>query len=536
MRFQKFNNIIDKTNNYIFRKAFIIFAITGLITTPVISYLFLHKPESMLESYYSAEASSIRYSSEVISDRVAKVTEDTRFLAGMLELGDYIKQGDKRSMDNFKSNLINFASLSKNYDQLRYLDSTGQELVRINYKSGIPYIVSQDDLQNKSKRYYFTGAISMDRNDVYISPIDLNMENGVLEMPFKPMMRFAAQVRDSHYDIKGVFVINYSVNEMFSRLKQLSTGSPGNIMLLNGDGYWLLSNVEDDQWGFMLSERDSRLFPNDYLNEWEKMKEADCGQFLTDKGLFTYQRLYILKNGSVSTSLSNDNKLIYHYSIVVLKHIPTAVMDKIQKAKIISTLEIISVIFILSCIPAWFIARLYTRKKLNREIIDISSKYDALTKLPNSASFQSAMPEAIKNAEKYRHAFAVMIISMDNYSHIVDTFGKKAGDNLVISLTDRIGEKLNERTYMARIKEDTFAVIVHDIKSSGNAEQTAAAIIQTAEVTNAVYGKESKTSLSIGISIYPESGYESSELTAKAEKAVISAKQSGSNSYRIFQP
>ncbi len=536
MRFQRFNNIIDKTNNYIFRKAFIVFAVTGLITTPVISYLFLHEPKSMLESYYKAESSAVRYSAEVISDRVSKVTEDTKFLAGMLELGDYIKKGDRDSLDNFSNNLINFASLSKNYDQLRYLDSAGQELVRVNYKSGLPFLVSGKELQNKSKRYYFTGAMSMNRNDVYISPIDLNIENGVLEMPFKPMMRFAAQVRDPARDIKGVFVINYSVNEMFSKLKQLSTGSLGNIMLLNNAGYWLLSNVEDDQWGFMLSERDSRLFSNDYLSEWEKMKESDSGQFLTDKGLFTYQKLYLLKNGAVSTSMTNDNRMIYHYSLIVVKHIPTAVMKKIQNAKIISTLEIISVIFILSCIPAWLVARQYTRKKLNSEIMDISSKYDALTKLPNSASFQSALSSAISTAEKYHQTLAVMIVGLDGYAHIIEAFGKKAGDNLAISIADRIVEKLNTRAYIARIKDDTFAVILYDIKSSGSVEHAAASIISAAENTHAVYGRESITALSIGISIYPESGYESTELVTKAEKALLEAKQSESNSYRIFQP
>ena len=82
------------------------------------------------------------------------------------------------------------------YDQVRYLDETGMEIVRVNFNNGQPAIVEKNKLQPKGQRYYFKDAITLDKDEIYVSPFDLNIEGQSIELPHKPMVRFSAPVFD----------------------------------------------------------------------------------------------------------------------------------------------------------------------------------------------------------------------------------------------------------------------------------------------------------------------------------------------------
>lgn len=78
------------------------------------------------------------------------------------------------------------------------------ELIRVNRKDGeAPVIVPRDRLQNKGDRYYFRDSTRLARDQIYISPFDLNVENGTVEVPFNPMLRFAAPVLDEEDQTRG---------------------------------------------------------------------------------------------------------------------------------------------------------------------------------------------------------------------------------------------------------------------------------------------------------------------------------------------
>ena len=71
------------------------------------------------------------------------------------------------------------------YDQIRYLDESGMEIVRVNYNNDLPFIVPETQLQNKSKRYYFKESFQLEYGEIFVSQLDLNIERGVIEKPFK---------------------------------------------------------------------------------------------------------------------------------------------------------------------------------------------------------------------------------------------------------------------------------------------------------------------------------------------------------------
>ena len=232
-----------------------------------------------------------------------------------------------------------FLTYSKNkhiYDQIRYLDEKGREVIRVNYKDGKSLLVPDSKLQDKSDRYYFLEAITLDRGDIYLSPFDLNVERGAVEIPYKPMIRFATPVFGRSGYKRGIVVINFLGSKLLADLKSNLANIIDHTMLLNSDGYWLLSPNPTQEWGFMLGS-DARFSGADAA-AWEVIKKSDSGQFYNDSGLYTYETIYPLRatvpeNGA-GTATSADAKLMgeYHWKLVL--HLSREKIDAITSGMI----------------------------------------------------------------------------------------------------------------------------------------------------------------------------------------------------------
>ncbi|MBI5468845.1 MAG: hypothetical protein HY891_06900 [Deltaproteobacteria bacterium] len=185
-------------------------------------------------------------------------------------------------------------SISKElYDQVRFLDENGKEIVRVQNKNGKFHIVPENQLQNKGDRYYFKESFLLKKEEIYISPMDLNIEGDKIEEPIKPMIRFATPVFDKQGRKRGVAVVNYLGERLLERFKN-SALNPSGAMLLNSEGFWLYSPKPKDEWGFMYSDRKDRTFGHDFPDEWRRITSAESGQFYTRNGLFTFTTVYPL--------------------------------------------------------------------------------------------------------------------------------------------------------------------------------------------------------------------------------------------------
>lgn len=105
------------------------------------------------------------------------------------------------------------------FSTLQNIFENRNEIVRINHNNGNPFIVPKQILQNIVLRYYFQETISLDRGELFISPFDLNIEEGKIETPLKPMIRFATPVFDKRGPKQGILVLNYLGNTILKRLR-----------------------------------------------------------------------------------------------------------------------------------------------------------------------------------------------------------------------------------------------------------------------------------------------------------------------------
>jgi len=217
---------------------------------------------------------------------------------------DLIELGQNRKLSNLKRppapvklqqlqvEFLRFSNRKQLYDQIRYLDNTGKEILKVVFNQGQASLVSFSGLQDKSDRYYFSDVMDLERGEMYASTFDLNVEHGVVEVPHKPVIRFAMPVFNETGRRNGVVVLNYFGTRLLTDLMQSLANIIDHTMLVNADGGWLLSPELAKEWGYKLTANSG--FSNSYVHAWSQINKADSGQFYNDRGLFTFHTIYPL--------------------------------------------------------------------------------------------------------------------------------------------------------------------------------------------------------------------------------------------------
>ncbi|MEJ2692599.1 MAG: hypothetical protein P8166_05920 [Candidatus Thiodiazotropha sp.] len=218
---------------------------------------------------------------------------DLLLLAGSPNLKAVLDDAAAPRLDRLAAEWEVFAGIKRQYDQIRWLDNRGMERLRINLTSHGAVRVADEQLQDKSGRYYFKDAITMPVGQVYASRIDLNIEHGEVERPFKPMLRMAVSVSNSLGEVKGLVLVNVLADNIFKDLAQHAGLAQSHILMIDPTGYYLRGFTEEREWGFMFQLRDDRgyRFDKRYPAVWREMVRQGVGKIDAPEGLFLFRTL-----------------------------------------------------------------------------------------------------------------------------------------------------------------------------------------------------------------------------------------------------
>ncbi|WP_188205623.1 EAL domain-containing protein [Alkalibacillus aidingensis] len=182
------------------------------------------------------------------------------------------------------------------------------------------------------------------------------------------------------------------------------------------------------------------------------------------------------------------------------------------------------------------IVRNITERVENEKQIEFMAYYDALTDLPNRNYFQKVLQEETKNADENGQKLAVHFIDLDYFKHINDTLGYQMGDALLKGCATRLKKLLLEDVFIARMTSDEFLILQRNITDTEEVEALAEKIIELFKQPMNLVGYEIYTSVSVGISIYPDLAETPSEVVEHADSAMYLIKEESRNDYRIFEP
>ena len=273
-----------------------------------VSYIYHIEVNSFRKELSSEELLSVHVGKEVIIKDLEAISADVLMLAKQTEFYELPSAPSQSDFAGLNREFLLLSQIKQHYDQVRFIDHNGQEVIRVNLKNGLSTIVSPEQLQNKANRYYFKDAFELAEGEIFVSPFDLNIEHGEIEKPFKPMLRFASPVFDKKGIKRGIVILNYLGSKLITDFKEATTHKNTDSMLLNNKGFWLYSIDSSNEWGFMLNN--NRRFENLYPSAWQYIDDNDVGQVFNKEGMFTFDTLYPLTDGLLSSAGNHQHSHI----------------------------------------------------------------------------------------------------------------------------------------------------------------------------------------------------------------------------------
>lgn len=458
-----------------------------------------------------------------------------------------------------------FGSIKGGYDQIRWLDIDGQEQVRVNFNNGNPVIIPKEKLQNKGDRYYFTNTIKLEQGEFFISPLDLNIENEQIEQPIKPILRIAAPIFDNEGKRQGIVILNYLGEIMLNDFSEMMGTTQSQAWIVNRNGYWLKGPSKELEWGFMYQRSDTSM-SNNFAIAWEAILSDTRGQFENEYGLWTFNTITPLAkrlninsyNGNYSENLSKIAANEYFWKAVLFQPKKEYLASFWRNAfKLFVATSILLGLMFIGC---WKLAAAWGRIqnaeeemmlnniRLENTVIERTAELmqakgqaeqlartDELTGMNNRRSFFEHGAFIEQQSNRNDHTYAIIMLDIDYFKMINDTYSHQTGDKVLVSISDTITEIIRATDIPARIGGEEFCIILPETTDE-YAKILSERLRQTiSEIVIPQGGINITVTASFGIAMSTSERSTLEQVMANADSAMYQAKKQGRNRAVMFR-
>ncbi len=177
-----------------------------------------------------------------------------------------------------------------------------------------------------------------------------------------------------------------------------------------------------------------------------------------------------------------------------------------------------------------------TERKRYEEKLRRNAIHDHLTELPNRSLFFDRLNIALAQAQREAHRLAVLMLDLDEFKKVNDTWGHTIGDKLLQSVAYRLIHMFRKSDTIARLGGDEFVLLLPEIPHVEVAKNVAERIILSFKKPFAFEGLAVSITASIGISLFPDDGEDADTLTRNADIAMYRAKEDGKNRFHLYSP
>lgn len=229
------------------RRIYLAFLLAAVIPTALAGVIGIYYS---LETLKRETLASLEQEVQIRTDNIARffaqLSSELLYLTGAEPL-DGLRQAiqvqDERSTllarTQLEQDFMRFAAHYPHIYQIRYLMDNGMETVRVDRHGDQVQVVPPHRLQDKSDRYYVREASQLPPGEIYVSPLDLNVEFGQVEKPERPVIRFATRVPTRNGGTAGMLVVNLNADILLDQIQQMADARAGTAYLFDRSGHYL---------------------------------------------------------------------------------------------------------------------------------------------------------------------------------------------------------------------------------------------------------------------------------------------------------
>jgi len=399
------------------------------------------------------------------------------------------------------------------------LDETGMEVIRVNNVGGNQIVIPDERLQDKSDRYYYVESTKLVEGERYVSPIDLNVENGILEKPYKAVIRYVTPLvleSEVGQPKKYYLVMNLNVSYMLADLRdRIEESAYSDTYLLDEEGYYMLHRLRQKEWGNETDTNSGESFVNDVAkNEsWGKAQLQELVIVNVDDGLmasgddFVYWTPLFIESipglrlnlitveptdhfmAPVYGYLQSYTGLILATFVILffmstmfartlttpIKRIASAVSE-IGKGKFSTPLEVhggveIEILAYEIKKMAFELESSYKdmEHRVKERTIELQNAHDKmqamantdpLTGIYNRHYFNNYIEELKR--DKRITEFSLIMLDVDRFKYINDHYGHNIGDVVLVEVAELLSGGARGNDFVVRYGGDEFLIVLMD--------------------------------------------------------------------------
>jgi diguanylate cyclase (GGDEF)-like protein len=395
-----------------------------------------------------------------------------------------------------------------------------------------------------------------------VSPLDLNIEQGRVETPFKPTLRLGMPVFDAAGRPRGIVMVNYFGRYLLDRFSDVTEAREGGVRvnLLNRDGYWLIAPQAVDEWGFMFGRKEN--FGTRFPEAWARISSGERGQFENDDGLWSFNTVRPLTAGMASAvgsplAESGGSAPIGadQYAWKVVSRIPPDMLMRMANRSLGGWI-LITLLFMGALLAGAFVlaranhrrdAMAESLRTLNRrleekvrqrteELLQQAIR-DPLTSLFNRRYLDETLPREIHRALREEQPLAVVMIDLDHFKRFNDQWGHEAGDIVLLGVAEALLDGLRASDIACRYGGEELLVVMPGADAGEAVRRISAIAAQARAVGARVMGREIEAiTFSAGVAIVPDNGDSAEVVVRAADRALYMAKETGRDRIVVAHP
>ena len=173
-------------------------------------------------------------------------------------------------------------------------------------------------------------------------------------------------------------------------------------------------------------------------------------------------------------------------------------------------------------------------RKVAEEKAQFYEHYDYLTRLPNRRMFFERLGLELRHIKRRSTTFAVLCFGVDRFKEVNDLFGPKVGDRLLVEIGKILARSFRRDDSVSRLEGDKFGVLVTDVNRTEHVLEIVKKILEVFKEPIAILGEKIRVSVSIGVAVYPDDGFNEEMLVKNSETALFMAKERGKSTWQMY--